>query len=146
MQGNFVAIQNVCLLIFLFASFIDALFHLRISFATCQYVSIYTNDLRATRQLEHYRCLMKYCYFSQIFGYNRDILELLMNDKYLWYIDLWPSRCSGNRCIRSKISGYNLDCRRVELSAICDATGSRSYLPTPPLGQDMTQGQFLSGV
>ena len=21
-----------------------------------------------------------------------------------------------------------------------------SYLPTPPLGQDMTQGQFLSGV
>ena len=25
----------------------------------------------------------------------------------------------------------------------CDA---RYYLPTPPLGQDMTQGQFLSGV
>ena len=23
---------------------------------------------------------------------------------------------------------------------------ARSYLPTPPLGQDMTQGQFLSGV
>ena len=23
---------------------------------------------------------------------------------------------------------------------------SMSYLPTPPLGQDMTQGQFLSGV
>ena len=23
---------------------------------------------------------------------------------------------------------------------------SVSYLPTPPLGQDMTQGQFLSGV
>ena len=22
----------------------------------------------------------------------------------------------------------------------------KSYLPTPPLGQDMTQGQFLSGV
>ena len=22
----------------------------------------------------------------------------------------------------------------------------QSYLPTPPLGQDMTQGQFLSGV
>ena len=21
-----------------------------------------------------------------------------------------------------------------------------SYLPTPPLGQDMTQGQFLSGI
>ena len=25
-------------------------------------------------------------------------------------------------------------------------TGVLSYLPTPPLGQDMTQGQFLSGV
>ena len=24
--------------------------------------------------------------------------------------------------------------------------GDRYYLPTPPLGQDMTQGQFLSGV
>ena len=24
--------------------------------------------------------------------------------------------------------------------------GKRYYLPTPPLGQDMTQGQFLSGV
>ena len=24
--------------------------------------------------------------------------------------------------------------------------GLLSYLPTPPLGQDMTQGQFLSGV
>ena len=24
--------------------------------------------------------------------------------------------------------------------------GTRYYLPTPPLGQDMTQGQFLSGV
>ena len=24
--------------------------------------------------------------------------------------------------------------------------GSCYYLPTPPLGQDMTQGQFLSGV
>ena len=25
-------------------------------------------------------------------------------------------------------------------------TSSLPYLPTPPLGQDMTQGQFLSGV
>ena len=27
-----------------------------------------------------------------------------------------------------------------------DCLVSHSYLPTPPLGQDMTQGQFLSGV
>ena len=30
-----------------------------------------------------------------------------------------------NRCIRSKISGDNLNCRQVQLSANCDATGSR---------------------
>ena len=29
--------------------------------------------------------------------------------------------CVNNRCIRSKISGDNLDCRRVELSVNCDA-------------------------
>ena len=33
--------------------------------------------------------------------------------------------CVNNRCIRSKILGDNLDCRRVELSANCDATGCR---------------------
>ena len=33
--------------------------------------------------------------------------------------------CVNNRCIRSKISGDNLDCRRVEMRANCDATGSR---------------------
>ena len=27
-----------------------------------------------------------------------------------------------------------------------NALSSWYYLPTPPLGQDMTQGQFLSGV
>ena len=27
-----------------------------------------------------------------------------------------------------------------------DAKHAWSYLPTPPHGQDMTQGQFLSGV
>ena len=30
---------------------------------------------------------------------------------------------------------------------ICEQLVCRKpYLPTPPLGQDMTQGQFLSGV
>ena len=28
----------------------------------------------------------------------------------------------------------------------CGTWKWRYYLPTPPLGQDMTQGQFLSGV
>ena len=35
-----------------------------------------------------------------------------------------------------------------ELKKICRGkmTFIISYLPTPPLGQDMTQGRFLSGV
>ena len=33
--------------------------------------------------------------------------------------------CVNNRCIRSKISGDNLDCGQVELSVNCDATGSK---------------------
>ena len=33
--------------------------------------------------------------------------------------------------------------RKVSISISC---GRLSYLPTPPLGQDMTQGQILSGV
>ena len=40
----------------------------------------------------------------------------LSDEKFTWV---------NNRCIRLKISGDNLDCRRVELSANCDATGSR---------------------
>ena len=36
---------------------------------------------------------------------------------------------------------------RVLMSVSVDDTLlPRYYLPTPPLGQDMTQGQFLSGV
>ena len=31
-------------------------------------------------------------------------------------------------------------------SDLNDFRDGRYYLPTPPLGQDMTQGQFLSGV
>ena len=47
--------------------------------------------------------------------------------------------CSGDVCVVCIISG------------ICNQSSSPlfyiiSYLPNPPLGQDMTQGQFLSGV
>ena len=34
----------------------------------------------------------------------------------------------------------------VSWSYLAASKEERSYLPTPPLGQDMTQGQFLSGV
>ena len=33
-----------------------------------------------------------------------------------------------------------------QLTLMVFVMGGRYYLPTPPLGQDMTQGQFLSGV
>ena len=35
---------------------------------------------------------------------------------------------------------------QLETSRIVNMLGLYIYLPTPPLGQDMTQGQFLSGV
>ena len=34
----------------------------------------------------------------------------------------------------------------INLYFLCKFDFNRYYLPTPPLGQDMTQGQFLSGV
>ena len=36
--------------------------------------------------------------------------------------------------------------RDSNLERMKDEDEERSYLPTPPLGQDMTQGQILSGV
>ena len=36
--------------------------------------------------------------------------------------------------------------KHVRYSALISCQPGWSYLPTPPLGQDMTQGQFLSGV
>ena len=38
------------------------------------------------------------------------------------------------------------DTSRIDRSIALSRFGGWYYLPTPPLGQDMTQGQFLSGV
>ena len=39
------------------------------------------------------------------------------------------------------------ECQKTLLSTQLDtATDDDTIYPTPPLGQDMTQGQFLSGV
>ena len=47
------------------------------------------------------------------------------------------------RCGRNKeVNTPELIGQRVRVRV----TRLRYYLPTPPLGQDMTQGQFLSGV
>ena len=44
-----------------------------------------------------------------------------------------------------RIQEYFKPCQRV-VKMSCNLYKSSSYLPTPPIGQDMTQGQFLSGV
>ena len=46
---------------------------------------------------------------------------------------------------------FNINKKAVHLGQWCHNPYQKfrlvlSYLPTPPLGQDMTQGQFLSGV
>ncbi len=53
----------------------------------------------------------------------------------------WYIRCKcASRCIWSNMHNTLVVVfLRVNKSVL-------SYLPTPPLGQDMTQGQFLSGV
>ena len=43
-------------------------------------------------------------------------------------------------------SEYWEESRRLEETCCHSKSSVRYYLPTPPLGQDMTQGQFLSGV
>ena len=50
-----------------------------------------------------------------------------------------------NRCILSR----NIRIITLTVDGLMNAIVTptrRYYLPTPPLGQDMTQGQFLSGV
>ena len=46
---------------------------------------------------------------------------------------------------RKKMQGFELSFPGLFLRIYAEIV-SLSYLPTPPLEQDMTQGQFLSGV
>ena len=59
------------------------------------------------------------------------------NEKLWWRVFCW-NRCHG------KWSWKELGCS--DLTLYPGSPADRYYLPTPPLGQDMTQGQFLSGV
>ena len=45
-------------------------------------------------------------------------------------------------CVQVCSSMYMCVCVCVDINFI----NRKSYLPTPPLGQDMTEGQLLSGV
>ena len=45
-----------------------------------------------------------------------------------------------------KMTPCFLEINNMGRGDVCPYESLLSYLPTPPLGQDMTQGQFLSGV
>ena len=63
--------------------------------------------------------------FSQEFKWQQDLLSILadFNNAAIWMVFTFPFI-------------FKSSSRYLYLS----------YLPTPPLGQDITQGQFLSGV
>ena len=59
----------------------------------------------------------------------------LFRELKVWHSWHWAV---GNELPRTYKMTYYSECKL--------STSTLSYLPTPPLGQDMTQGQFLSGV
>ena len=76
-------------------------------------------------------------------------LEIILENSFHWnknsIVTYWPRpscqkkkcTCVNHRCIRSKISGDNLDCRRVELSKNVTLARSRwasNYYITPATG------------
>ena len=72
-------------------------------------------------------------YFSYLFSFFFYLVELATGSKTSTNVTYWPSAelsnkrctCVNNRCIRLKISEYNLNCGRVELDA--DVTPTRSW-------------------
>ena len=76
-------------------------------------------------------------YLAQMNGFLvKVVFKLLDNVTY------WPPT-QGTRTSGRRYQGITLTVDGLNWVTLA---GSRSYLPTPPLGQDMTQGQFLSGV
>ena len=65
------------------------------------------------------------------------------------YVCIFPTACACMKAPPSVCVPAHMYVRRKEDSVVlgsCLWKNNRYYLPTPPLGQDMTQGQFLSGV
>ena len=52
-------------------------------------------------------------------------------------------RTTKSPCFKQQSSHFTITAIQLLYVSLCSAY---PYLPTPPLGQDMTQGQFLSGV
>ena len=66
-----------------------------------------------------------------------------------WYNVTPKDDASASTAPANLIYSYTARIRGVDVTLPPEdagPAGTRYYLPTPPLGQDMTQGQFLSGV
>ena len=71
--------------------------------------------------LEQHSCSLTFLYYKIYFPSTwKGVLGMTLNCIWWWVLQFWRSEENGIALL--------------------------SYLPTPPLGQDMTQGQFLSGV
>ena len=64
------------------------------------------------------------------------------------FVEGWPVNCLQIVLLPASFVdvglGKSLVCRKADIFGLI--VDGRYYLPTPPLGQDMTRGQFLSGV
>ena len=75
-----------------------------------------------------------YCWWLQFLKWA-DVYHFdLDNQKYCWHMLLWLLHILEVSVVIS------------ELARQCFKMFTDPIYPTPPLGQDMTQGQFLSGV
>ena len=98
--------------------------------------------------IKKYSRFLIYFYFGQLLmifvkGLMKGIFLLLGKLysgrlSFLWFLFLIFSGVLYLLC------GFHYSC--YSLNYFCMFLLYSSYLPTPPLGQDMTQGQFLSGV
>ena len=137
-----------------FCSVSNSLSHTTLSIKWEVYFSkeLCRSSLLCRRYDSAYRCVC-----IVVHGYTTVVIEFIITkneikEKYYWFLSLsvfgllssslllFPQRFG--RYVLWLSSGV---CRTREPSRNFELR-PLSYLPTPPLGQDMTQGQFLSGV
>ena len=107
---------------FSFAPVISASIHRYVNYSDIQVLMMVTETETLTSTLPH-----------NIFTYL-DFFFFFFFTTYLYMYWYYFDSCLELRLIKSE-NGFELKKK-----------SRRYYLPTPPLGQDMTQGQFLSGV
>ena len=73
-------------------------------------------------------------------------LQLIWTSCRRGYIIIWHPTTSCECHNLHSVQPFNSQGCPLISSTGCTCYLHRYYLPTPPLGQDMTQGQFLSGV